>query len=252
MRGSPPSCLGPPLVVPKSLIGRRGLSERGPNLFSGLQIHPLDWVLIGWGGGAHPPLHTNLERAPQFDWIFDWVWRGVSKLPLHAEYLSPNLSPSHTTQHLFSTIHRWVITRQLWLQEPVQLDPIPCGIELNCVPDLLQTLEYAKRSEFDFVAIPLVHPRYQRDLLEPQTKQRALTRSDMLLNSSQWNTLVIGKVSTWIQLDSEIERTRKNSEKVLQLKVFNSICLGAASRTQLGNTHNSICCDHTHSFLPLC
>eukprot|EP01117_Protostelium_nocturnum_P013830 TRINITY_DN5206_c0_g1_i2.p1 TRINITY_DN5206_c0_g1~~TRINITY_DN5206_c0_g1_i2.p1 ORF type:complete len:626 (+),score=226.31 TRINITY_DN5206_c0_g1_i2:52-1929(+) len=90
------------------------------------------------------------------------------------------------------------------------------GLEFNCVPDLVETLE-DNRNEFDFIVVPLGHPKNERNLLNPQgaADEETFARSDTLLNSSQWSSFIIGKISNWIDLDSVNESTRRNSERVL-------------------------------------
>eukprot|EP01114_Cavostelium_apophysatum_P020862 TRINITY_DN7112_c0_g1_i1.p1 TRINITY_DN7112_c0_g1~~TRINITY_DN7112_c0_g1_i1.p1 ORF type:complete len:622 (+),score=146.02 TRINITY_DN7112_c0_g1_i1:52-1917(+) len=91
------------------------------------------------------------------------------------------------------------------------------GLELSTAPDLVQSLDEARAHTFEFIVVPLVHPRYERDLVtNPNATKEPFTRSDFLLNSSQWSSVVVGKISTWLQLDSPIEKTRKNARKVLQ------------------------------------
>uniref|UniRef100_A0A8C9VME5 Protein arginine N-methyltransferase 5 n=1 Tax=Scleropages formosus TaxID=113540 RepID=A0A8C9VME5_SCLFO len=75
---------------------------------------------------------------------------------------------------------------------------------------------------FDFLCMPLFHPRFRREFeLDPARSRRgAQTRSDLLLSlaansSSDWNTLIVGKLSPWIQTDSEVETERRNSESAL-------------------------------------
>lgn len=41
---------------------------------------------------------------------------------------------------------------------------------------------------FDFLAIPLVHPRFRRQRLVPSAAAPPFTRSDLLLTSSQWSS----------------------------------------------------------------
>lgn len=43
------------------------------------------------------------------------------------------------------------------------LEKLTAGWEVTTVADLRDLLEKARQSKFDFVAIPLVHPRFQRD-----------------------------------------------------------------------------------------
>ena len=40
------------------------------------------------------------------------------------------------------------------------------------------------------------------------------TVKNILLTFPDWNTLIVGKLSPWIETDSEVETERKNSELV--------------------------------------
>ncbi|WP_411027544.1 hypothetical protein, partial [Salmonella sp. s54925] len=51
-------------------------------------------------------------------------------------------------------------------------------------------------------------------------------RSDLLLPSQDWNTLVVGKVSPWIDTDSYNESERKNSEQALLQEIAYAVHLG--------------------------
>ena len=91
---------------------------------------------------------------------------------------------------------------------------LSCGVEFSAVPDLNQTLDDARAHSFEFILIPLVNPRYERNLIKTAKSDEPFTRSDMLLNSSQWGNIVVGKISSWLQLDSPLEKTRLNARKV--------------------------------------
>uniref|UniRef100_A0A3B4B8A7 Protein arginine N-methyltransferase 5 n=1 Tax=Periophthalmus magnuspinnatus TaxID=409849 RepID=A0A3B4B8A7_9GOBI len=89
---------------------------------------------------------------------------------------------------------------------------VSCGRDLNCVPEIADTLA-AVAKLFDFLCMPLYHPRFRREYeLEPaKSRPGAQTRSDLLL-CGRWNTLIVGKLSPWIDVDSELETERRNSE----------------------------------------
>ncbi|CAM9392438.1 unnamed protein product, partial [Scytosiphon promiscuus] len=87
------------------------------------------------------------------------------------------------------------------------------GFDTNCVPDLNALLDDARQDHFDFVAIPLVHPRFKRDALGVSSKREdPLTRSDFLLDSRQWSSLIVGKISEWLDMDSPCEESAWASE----------------------------------------
>lgn len=91
---------------------------------------------------------------------------------------------------------------------------VSCGRDLTCIPDLATALQQTGQAGFDFVTAPLVHPRFKREFFRG-TPERAgpLTRSDLVIPGSEWSSLIVGKLSPWIHLDSPDQTLRKNSEK---------------------------------------
>jgi len=89
------------------------------------------------------------------------------------------------------------------------------GLDSNCVPDLETHLNQAIQTAYDFVTVPLVHPRFRRNLtLAKEEREWPLTRSDLTFNSSTWSSQVVAKVSPWLDLDSSNSTIRRNSELV--------------------------------------
>ena len=85
--------------------------------------------------------------------------------------------------------------------------------------DLQRTLEGALKLKYDFVAVPLFHPRAQRGVDELSARRAALmpaTRSDLVLSSGAWTRHVVGKVSAWLALDSSCAHVRLGSERALR------------------------------------
>jgi protein arginine N-methyltransferase 5 len=77
-------------------------------------------------------------------------------------------------------------------------EPFPCT-------SLQNILTICRDSNLAFAIVPLVHPRLERDSYDTLKRanpplERPLTRSDYLLSSQQWSTLIVGKISTWIGL----------------------------------------------------
>lgn len=93
-----------------------------------------------------------------------------------------------------------------------------CGLDLVSVPDLHESIMSATNYGYQFVSLPFIHPRYHRELIWGKAKDRELpiTRSDLVLASQDWNRLVVGKFSDYLEVDCEIEHVRKNSEAILQ------------------------------------
>ncbi|KAL6062042.1 Protein arginine N-methyltransferase 5, variant 2 [Balamuthia mandrillaris] len=98
---------------------------------------------------------------------------------------------------------------------------LTCGLELTCVPDLVERLQEARQQGYDYVACPLAHPRYHRSFLQESRIQREepWTRSDMLLSSYQWSSGVIGKTSPWINLDSDNRSVQLRSAKAFKQEI---------------------------------
>ena len=109
-------------------------------------------------------------------------------------------------------------------------DQLTCGLELSSVPSLVDSLNAARASGFDYIAAPLAHPRYQRVFSDKITRDEPWTRSDMLLNSYQWGNGVVGKISSWIDLDSRNQLIRSRSEKVFLTSAFQSLIFTLSAR----------------------
>uniref|UniRef100_A0AAY4B3E4 Protein arginine N-methyltransferase 5 n=1 Tax=Denticeps clupeoides TaxID=299321 RepID=A0AAY4B3E4_9TELE len=80
--------------------------------------------------------------------------------------------------------------------------------------NLARVPHYRNGETFDFLCMPLFHPRFRREFeLDPaKSRPGAQTRSDLLLCGRDWNTLIVGKLSPWIEADSEMTMERRNSE----------------------------------------
>ncbi|KAI4874778.1 hypothetical protein NFI96_031642, partial [Prochilodus magdalenae] len=94
---------------------------------------------------------------------------------------------------------------------------VSCGRDISCVPEVADTLAAVAKLGFDFLCMPLFHPRFRREYeLDPaKARPGAQTRSDLLLCGRDWNTLIVGKLSPWIETDSELTTERRNSEAAL-------------------------------------
>lgn len=105
---------------------------------------------------------------------------------------------------------------------------VSCGRDFHCVPDINTALDTACKAGFDFVSLPIVNPRYKRECIQGPARSRpgALTRSDLCLTSGDWSSLIVGKTSPWLQLDSEVDDIRKNSEQALKEELNYATHLG--------------------------
>ncbi|KAF7390207.1 hypothetical protein HZH68_012064 [Vespula germanica] len=111
--------------------------------------------------------------------------------------------------------------------------PISCGLDLCSVPDLSNCLFAATSSRFEFICIPLVHPLFKREFISGVVKNRPgpLTRPDLVLCTSDWNNLIIGKISSHIKVDAKDLNYRKNSEETLNQELSLASHLGLAGIT---------------------
>ncbi|XP_075685045.1 protein arginine N-methyltransferase 5 [Rhinoderma darwinii] len=105
---------------------------------------------------------------------------------------------------------------------------VSSGRDLNCVPEVADTLGAVAKQGFDFLCMPIFHPRFKREFHREPAKSRSgpQTRSDLLLSGRDWNTLIVGKLSEWIKADSDIPSTRKTSEAALLQELNFSAYLG--------------------------
>ena len=67
---------------------------------------------------------------------------------------------------------------------------------------------------FEFVQIPLFHPLFKRDHPSVVPRTGPPTRSDTVLTGNDWATLVVAKLSPWLQLESRDPDIRRLSEDV--------------------------------------
>ncbi|XP_077029384.1 protein arginine N-methyltransferase 5, partial [Agelaius phoeniceus] len=118
---------------------------------------------------------------------------------------------------------------------------VSSGRDLNCVPEVAGALGAVARQGFDFLCLPLFHPRHRREFRAQPARARPgpQTRSDLVLAGRDWNTLIVGKLSPWIRPDSPLEHVRKNSRRALQQELDFGAYLGlAAHLVPLRGPHN--------------
>ncbi|KAL5699779.1 type II protein arginine methyltransferase [Ranunculus cassubicifolius] len=94
-----------------------------------------------------------------------------------------------------------------------------CGVESDFDEDMPHLLNFniSAAAGFDFVVAPLMDPSYRPSLMEKTNnnngaKALPFAGSDLVVSPSQWSSHVVGKISSWIDLDSEDELLRQDSE----------------------------------------
>ncbi|CAN6540192.1 unnamed protein product [Malus baccata var. baccata] len=98
-----------------------------------------------------------------------------------------------------------------------------CGVETEFNDDMPHVLAFnLSHGSFDFVLAPLMDPVYRPSLMQKDSGVSGVlpfAGSDLVLSPSQWSGHVIGKVSSWIDLDSEDEILRCDSETTLKQEI---------------------------------
>jgi len=122
---------------------------------------------------------------------------------------------------------------------------VSCGLEVAHVPDLQAAITTSGEAGFDFIVLPIVNPRFEREFQSTKVTSRRpgpLTRSDLLLASSDWSTLVVGKLSPTIDVDSRVPTVRKNSEERLgqELRYASHLGLPAIVVKLYGVSHTNL------------
>ncbi|KAI5403560.1 Protein arginine N-methyltransferase 1.5, variant 2 [Lathyrus oleraceus] len=95
-----------------------------------------------------------------------------------------------------------------------------CGVETEFSDDIPEVITFnLSTGKFDFVVAPLTDPSYRPSLVPKNSFGSAappFAGSDLVLSPSQWSSHVVGKISSWIDLDSEDETVRIDSETTLR------------------------------------
>lgn len=98
-----------------------------------------------------------------------------------------------------------------------------CGVETEFSDDMPQLLtSNLSHGGFDFVLAPLMNPSYRPSLVRKESGEYGVlpfAGSDLVLSPSQWSSHVVGKISSWIDLDSEDEVLRLDSETTLKQEI---------------------------------
>lgn len=91
------------------------------------------------------------------------------------------------------------------------------GKEYHAVSGIHSTLQDASESHFDFVVVPLFHPRLRRDSSGISASRiGAVTRSDRELPSKDWQSNVVGSCSAWFDFDNTSSSIQTASEDCLR------------------------------------
>ena len=89
-----------------------------------------------------------------------------------------------------------------------------CGLSFTCPPEIFSALQVTTDSGYDFLVTPIVHPRFRAR--SDMKRNYAFTRSDLILSSTEWSSLVVGVVSRHLSLESPNASVRRDAEDALQ------------------------------------
>ena len=103
-----------------------------------------------------------------------------------------------------------------------------CGLGFNCPADIQSALQSTTVAGFDFLALPILNPRFRirSDIQRPYS----FTRSDLLLTSSEWTSLVVGIMSRHMGLESSSMSVRRTAEDAFQQELNFASHLGNGNR----------------------
>ncbi|KAJ0593993.1 putative methyltransferase [Helianthus annuus] len=94
-----------------------------------------------------------------------------------------------------------------------------CGVETEFNDDMPHVLSYNINGGFDFVVAPLMEPGYRASMVNSANRESSVlpfAGSDLVLSPAQWSSHVVGKISSWIDLDSDDDVLREDSEIALK------------------------------------
>ncbi|KAK1289111.1 Protein arginine N-methyltransferase 5 [Acorus calamus] len=97
-----------------------------------------------------------------------------------------------------------------------------CGVETDFDDDMPGVLTFNLQGGFDFVVAPLIDPSYRPSLGKADgngTCVLPFAASDLVISPSQWSSHVVGRISSWIDLDSDNEELRMDSEIALKQEI---------------------------------
>lgn len=80
---------------------------------------------------------------------------------------------------------------------------------------LYDIVKRGRENGHDVAAVEIVHPRYKR-ALKDINEIKPFLKDDIVVQTAGWSKYIIGKISSWLELDSEDSQIRTNSELILK------------------------------------
>ncbi|EGG17930.1 protein arginine methyltransferase [Cavenderia fasciculata] len=99
-----------------------------------------------------------------------------------------------------------------------------CGLDYADIGDLVEEVGMTYNLGFDFLSVPISTKPEGDDWAVQQSPAPTSTidpllRSDLLLDSSQWKSVIVPKVSEWIDVDSNDKQTRLRSTAIMKNEI---------------------------------
>ncbi|XP_045761117.1 protein arginine N-methyltransferase 5 [Maniola jurtina] len=113
---------------------------------------------------------------------------------------------------------------------------ISCGLEYIIAPDLQACLLEALQAGYAFIVLPIIHPRFRRSHLPSGGLVGGFTRSDMILSPQDWNSRIVGRLSHYLDPDSESPVVRQRHEDCLNEEL--AYCRGLGLSALMLNLHS--------------
>lgn len=121
---------------------------------------------------------------------------------------------------------------------------VSCGLNFNAVPDLKDCVYVTNCARYEFLFLPMVHPQFKRELVcgKATNRKGPWARSAIILCSSDWHSLIVGKFSSHLKIDSKIPVVAKNSQKALlqEIGLIKHLGLVAVTFALQGNISKNI------------
>ncbi|KAL4706818.1 hypothetical protein ACJJTC_010052 [Scirpophaga incertulas] len=119
---------------------------------------------------------------------------------------------------------------------------ISCGLEYVITPDLQACLTEALHYNYSFIVAPIVHPRFRRHHVMNTGKIGGFTRSDMVLSPQDWTTRIVGRLSPYLNVDSDVPVVRQRHEDCLneELAYCRGLGLPAIMISLTGKNNNNL------------
>ncbi|XP_066254290.1 protein arginine N-methyltransferase 5 [Euwallacea similis] len=90
-----------------------------------------------------------------------------------------------------------------------------CGVYSDCPEDLTMALQKALDNCFHFIVTQLTHPSFIKDFEGPDA-QHVIGRNDRLLKANEWGRLIVGELSTNLDVDSDVNEIKQISKEILE------------------------------------